>query len=115
MTRGAIDGVIAGYPKSPQNEWACGQQTGSITLTWPEQLIVSSVKLWDRVNGVDHILTGQLVFDDGSVVPFGELPRDSVPLTVPFRPKYVRWMRVEILTVSPDTQHAGFAEIAAFR
>jgi hypothetical protein len=34
---------------------------------------------------------------------------------VRFRPKYVRCMRVEILTVSPDTQHGGFAEIAAFR
>jgi len=112
---GAIDGVIGGYPKSPQNEWACGQRTGSITLTWPDQLIISSVKLWDRVNGNDHITSGQLVFDDGSTVPFGELPTDKTPLSVPFRPKYVRWMRVEILTVSDGTSYSGFAEIAAFR
>jgi clan AA aspartic protease (TIGR02281 family) len=113
--RGAIDGVIGGSPKSQQNEWACGQQTGSITLTWPDQLIISSVKLWDRVNNVDHILSGQLVFDDGSTVPFSELPQDGTPLAVRFRPKYVRWMRVEILTVSPNSNNPGFAEIAAFR
>jgi Aspartyl protease len=112
---GAIDGVIGGYPKSPQNEWACGQRTGSITLTWSNQLIISSVKLWDRVNGNDHITSGQLVFDDGSTVPFGELPTDRTPLSVPFRPKYVHWMRVEILTVSDGTSYPGFAEIAAFR
>jgi hypothetical protein len=112
---GAIDGIIGGSPKSPQNEWACAQQTGSITLTWSEQLIISSVKLWDRLNKTDHILTGQLVFDDGTAVPFGELPTDGTPLTLRFRPKYVRWMRVEILTVSPSTNNPGFAEIAAFR
>lgn len=112
---GAIDGIIGGYPKSPKNEWASGDQMGSITLTWPDQLVVSSVKLWDRVNGVDHILSGQIVFDDGTAVSFGELPKPGTPLTLTFRPKFVRWMRIEILTVSPQTQHAGFAEIAAYR
>jgi clan AA aspartic protease (TIGR02281 family) len=112
---GAIDGVIGGAPKNPQNEWASAKPTGSITLTWPDQLILSTVKLWDRPNPTDHVLTGQLVFDDGTTVAFGELPKNGTPLTVRFRPKYVRWMRVEILTVSPDTQHGGFAEIAAFR
>jgi clan AA aspartic protease (TIGR02281 family) len=113
--RGAIDGIIAGSPKSPQNEWACGDQTGSITLTWPDQLVIASIKLWDRMNGTDHILSGQLVFDDGTTVPFGELPSPGTPLTLSFRPKYIRWMRVEILTVTPSTQHPGFAEIGAYR
>jgi hypothetical protein len=112
---GAIDGVVGGSPKSAKNEWACGEKTGSIALTWSDQLIISSAKLWDRPSESDHILSGQLVFDDGSSVPFGELPKDGTPLTLRFRPKFVRWMRVEILTVSPSTNNPGFAEIAAFR
>jgi clan AA aspartic protease (TIGR02281 family) len=112
---GAIDGVIGGSPASAKNEWACGQQTGSITLTWQDQIVISSVKLWDRLDKSNHILTGQLVFDDGTIVPFGELPTDGTPLGVRFRPKFVAWMRVEILTVSPSTTNPGFAEIAAFR
>jgi predicted aspartyl protease len=110
-----IDGVVGGAPKSPQNEWACRERTGSITLTWPDQVIISSVKLWDRLDKTDHIVNGQLVFDDGSTQPFGSLPRDGTPLSIHFRPKYVKWMRVEILTVTADTRHPGFAEIGAFR
>jgi clan AA aspartic protease (TIGR02281 family) len=112
---GAIDGIVAGAPQSPKNEWASGEATGSITLTWDDPVIMSSVKLWDRLDGTDHVVSGQLVFDDGSVEPYGELPQDGSPLTIKFRPKYVRWMRVEILSVSPGTAHGGFAEIAAYR
>jgi clan AA aspartic protease (TIGR02281 family) len=110
-----IDGIMGGAPKSPQNEWVCGEKTGSITLTWADEVILSSVKLWDRANKTDHILSGQLVFDDGSTEMFGPLPKDGTPLTVRFRPKYVKSMKVEILKVSDETAHPGFAEIGAFR
>jgi clan AA aspartic protease (TIGR02281 family) len=110
-----IDGVIAGAPKSPQNEWACAHRTGAITLTWPDPVILSSVKLWDRQNKKDHILSGQLVFDDNSTLPFGALPKDGSALLIRFKPKYVKWMRVEILRVSDETEHPGLAEIGAFR
>ena len=112
---GAIDGIMNG---SPKNEWASADRTGSITLTWPDQLIISSVKLWERHNPpgeTNHITGGQLVFDDGTSQPFTELPQGGAPLIIRFRPKYIRWMRVEIQTVTDDTQHPGFAEIAAYR
>ncbi len=32
--RGAIDGIVRGAPQSPKNEWACGDVTGWIMLTW---------------------------------------------------------------------------------
>jgi clan AA aspartic protease (TIGR02281 family) len=111
---GAIDGIIAGAPDNPHNEWACDQPTGSITLTWDQPVTLSSAKLWDRVDGTDHIVTGQLVFDDGSTVPFGELPTDGSPLALRFAARTAKWIRFEILTVSPGTQHPGFAEISLF-
>ncbi|HXR24288.1 MAG TPA: retropepsin-like aspartic protease, partial [Candidatus Binataceae bacterium] len=113
--RGAIDGVVAGAPDNPRNEWACDQPSGSITLTWDQPITVSSAKLWDRVDGTDHIVSGQMVFDDGSTVPFGELPTDGTPLALNFTPRTARWIRFAILTVSPGTQHPGFAEICLFK
>jgi len=71
--------------------------------------------LWDRVDGTDHIVSGQMVFEDGSTVPFGELPADGMPLALNFNPRTVRWIRFEILTVSAGTQHPGFAEICLFQ
>lgn len=112
--RGAIDGIVAGAPDNPRNEWACDQPSGSITLTWDQPVSVSSAKLWDRPDGTDHIVSGQMVFDDGTTVPFGELPTDGTPLAVTFPARTVHWIRFEILTVSPGTQHPGFAEICLY-
>jgi clan AA aspartic protease (TIGR02281 family) len=113
--RGAIDGIVAGAPDSPRYEWASDQPTGSITLTWNQPVSVSSAKLWDRVDGTDHIVSGQMVFDDGSTVPFGELPAGGLPLELNFPPRTIRWIRFEILTVSAGTEHPGFAEICLFQ
>ena len=112
---GAIDGIVAGAPDSPHSEWACDQPSGSITLTWDQPVTVSSAKLWDRVDGTDHIVSGQMVFNDGTTVPFGELPTDGNPLILNFTPKMVRWIRFEILSVSSGTDHPGFAEISLFQ
>ena len=112
---GAIDGIVAGAPETPRYEWASDQPTGSITLTWDQPVSVSSAKLWDRVDGTDHIVSGQMVFDDGSTVPFGELPANGIPLALKFTPRTARWIRFEILTVSAGTQNPGFAEICLFQ
>jgi predicted aspartyl protease len=112
--RGAIDGIVAGGPDNPRNEWACDQPSGSITLSWDQAVTVSFAKLWDRIDGTDHIVSGQMVFDDGSTEPFGELPTDGTPLTVKFTARTARRIRFEILTVGSGTQHPGFAEICVF-
>ncbi len=113
--RGAIDGIVAGAPDNPRNEWACDQPTGSITLTWDQPVSISSAKMWDRPDGSDHIVSGQMVFDDGSTVPFGELPTDGTPLALHFASHTVKWIRFEILSVGAGTQHPGFAEICLFQ
>jgi predicted aspartyl protease len=113
--RGAIDGIVAGAPDNPRFEWASDQPSGSITLSWDQAVSISSAKLWDRVDGIDHIVGGQMVFDDGTREPFGELPANGAPLVVSFSPRNVRWIRFEILNVSAGTQHPGFAEIGLFQ
>jgi clan AA aspartic protease (TIGR02281 family) len=112
---GAIDGVIGGAPDRPQAEWASDEPTGAITLTWDQPVTVGAIKLWDRLDSADHILSGRLVFDDGSVVPFGELPAKGKSLGMRFAARTTSTLRVEILTVSPATSHPGFAEISVFR
>jgi clan AA aspartic protease (TIGR02281 family) len=112
---GAIDGIVGGAPQTPKAEWACDQPTGWITLTWDQPVSVGAIKLWDRLDGGDHILSGRLVFDDGSIVPFGELPANGKALGMRFASRMARTLRVEILTVSPGTLHPGFAEISVFK
>jgi clan AA aspartic protease (TIGR02281 family) len=112
---GAIDGIVAGAPQSPRCEWACNDTTGSITLTWDQPVTVGLLKLWDRVDGTDHVVSGQLVFDDGSTVPFGELPTDGTPLSMRFPEHTTRSIRFEILSVGAGTEHPGFAEISLFK
>ncbi len=115
---GAIDGVADGYPNDKKNEWSSSHQTegATLTLTWTSDQTISRVALYDRPNDVDQVLGGQLVFSDGSAVPFGELPNDGkIPAIVTFAPKQVRWMRVEIGKVKPGTKNAGLGEIAVFK
>ena len=115
---GAIDGYADGYPGDKRHEWSsAGEGAGAaITLTWDTDQTVGHVLLFDRPNLDDQVMAGRIVFGDGGVVPFGELPNDgrkAVSLT--FRPRVIRWLRVEISKVSPSTRNAGIAEVGVFR
>jgi alpha-glucosidase (family GH31 glycosyl hydrolase) len=115
---GAIDGVADGYPNDKQHEWSSNHQTegATLTLTWKNDQTISRVALYDRPNDVDQVLGGQVVFSDGSTVPFGELPNDGkTPAIIKFGSKQVRWLRVEVTKVKPGTKNAGLGEIAAFK
>ena len=115
---GVIDGVADGFPGDKRYEWASDgkQANASITLTWAQPQSISKVSLFDRPNPDDQVTSGQLIFDDGSKVSFGELANDGkTATTVSFPAKNVLWMRAEITGVSPTTKSAGFSEIAAFK
>lgn len=89
---------------------------GGITLTWDSDQTVGHVLLYDRPNQDDQVLGGRIVFSDGGVVPFGELPNDGkTPVSLSFQPRLIRWLRLEITEVSASTQNAGIAEIGVFR
>jgi alpha-glucosidase (family GH31 glycosyl hydrolase) len=115
---GAIDGVADGYPNDKQHEWSSNHQAegATLTLTWKSDQTISRVALYDRPNDADQVLGGQLVFSDGSAMPFGELANDGkTPTVVSFTSRQVRWLRVEISKVKPGTKNAGLGEIAAFK
>lgn len=47
----AIDGNFDGYPGNRTGEWTSVQKEGAwLRLTWPEDVIVTSVILYDRMN-----------------------------------------------------------------
>lgn len=63
----------------------------------------------------DHILSGVLLFSDGSAVKVGELPNDARSargITFPF--KTVSWVVFAVDTVFKETDNVGLAEIAVF-
>jgi len=114
----AVDGIADGYPNDKHHEWSSNHQTegATLTLTWTSDQTISRLALYDRPNDVDQVLSGQVVFSDGSTASFGELPNDGkTPAIINFAPKQIRWLRLEITKVKPGTKNAGLAEIAAFK
>jgi len=111
----AVDGVIAGYPDDPTKEWATvGELAGAwITLTWGGQnRTVSSVVLYDRPNLTDHVLSGTLLFSDGSSIAVGALPNDGTGLSVIFSSRTVTWVTFRVdSAVGTDI---GLAEIEVY-
>ena len=96
----AADGIADGYPGDHTKEWVTvGQLTGAwIQLNWSGDVTVSRVILHDRPNLTDNILSGRLLFSDGSAVSVGALPDDGAGLPVDFGARTVQWMRFQIDT-----------------
>lgn len=112
----AVDGVVAGYPGGPTNEWATvGGGVGSwLQLGWSSPSTLESVALYDRPNSDDQVMAGTLVFSDGSTVAVGALPNDGTALLVQFAPRRVTSLRFRVDGVSPTTRNIGLAELQAF-
>jgi LmbE family N-acetylglucosaminyl deacetylase len=94
----AVDGVVAGYPGDHTKEWATVAQLAGawIRLAWASPMIISQVSLHDRVNPVDNVLGGRLLFSDGSVLAVGALPSDGAELSLTFPPKVVTWVEFRV-------------------
>lgn len=110
----AIDGFVDGYPTNATREWATvGQLAGAwIQLTWSTPQAVSKAILHDRINTSDQVLSGQLRFSDGSIVPFGALPNDGAGLTLDFATRSITWVRFEVISARGD--NTGLAEFEIF-
>jgi hypothetical protein len=64
----------------------------------------------------DQVLSGLLVFSDGSTIRVEELPNDARSAReISFRPKKINWLAFIIDSVSSETRKAGLAEIAVFK
>jgi len=111
--QGAVDGVIDGFPGDHTKEWASvGGTIGStLTLTWSDTQIVSSVRLHDRPNSDDHITGGTLTFSDGSIVAVPALDDAGGATTVVFPPRDTTSIRFTVTSVTDSTRNVGLAEI----
>ena len=86
-----------------------------IRLTWPTARKINRVWLFDRPNDLDQVVSGMLVFSDGSTLVTGELPDNGKKgLEVGFEPKTVSWVAFLVNTTKPSTLNIGLSEIAVF-
>ena len=113
-----IDGVVGGYPGSPQHEWAAQgeKHSAALRLSWDESVEINRIWLFDRPNtSFDQVLSGLLVFSDGTSLTVGALPDDGKSgLEVSFPVKTVDWLFFIVTGVKAETLNTGLAEIAVF-
>jgi hypothetical protein len=114
---GAVDGIVDPDEAINSHEWVSNgeRETAMIRLGWDSPQAVRRVWLFDRPNMKDHILSGVLLFSDGSAVRVGELPNDARSAReITFPVKTVSWVVFAVDTVSKETENVGLAEIAVF-
>jgi len=115
---GAVDGIVDPDEAINRHEWVSlgERETAMIRLTWDSPQPVRRVWLFDRPSPKDHIVSGVLLFSDGSAVKVGELPNDARSAReVVFPVKNVSWIVFAVDAVSKETANAGLAEIAVFK
>ncbi len=108
----AIDGTVAETP-SEGADWASRGEPGAwIRLTWPSQVEVWEVVLYDRPNLRDNVTSGVLRFSDGSQLNVRALPNDGSPMRVEFDPRTVTWIEFKVATATGG--HPGLQEMEVF-
>lgn len=117
-TIGLADQKVGGYPGVRAEEWSTNKEgTGAwATLAWSTPQTVSKVVLFDRINTADQIMSGELAFDDGSIVPVGAVPNEPTqgPLVVSFPARKARSMTFRVKSVSSTTENVGLSELAVY-
>ncbi len=114
---GAADGVVDPESKNSLNEWVSDgeKNTAFLRLTWAKEEKVKKVWIFDRPHLKDQVISGLLVFSDGSTIKVSKLPNDGKSCKeIVFPVKKITWMSFIIDQVSSSTQNTGLAEIAVF-
>lgn len=114
---GAVDGIIEYKDEINRHEWVSQEKsTAMIRLTWDRVETVNRVWLFDLPNLKDQVLSGLLVFSDGSSLRVGALPNDAKSAReISFPAKKITWLAFIIDSVSKETRNAGLAELAVFK
>ena len=113
----AIDGKISGYPRERSAEWeAKGQKKSAmILLRWQSPVKINQVKLYDRINPNDQILSGIIRIDNGLEFEVGPLDNSAKKGTViDLKGARTRQLTFEVSSVSAKTNSIGLAEIEVF-
>ncbi|SGY68275.1 BQ5605_C004g02873 [Microbotryum silenes-dioicae] len=117
----ANDGKVSGYKEdgsgSWQQEWATQDQTVGawLTLTWPSNVEINEVVLYDRPNLADHVTAGMLTFSSGAVVSFGALANNGSATSVALaQPIIASVLTMTVTEASPSSSNIGLAEIMVY-
>lgn len=116
--QGAVDGEVDPEGRHPLQEWVSDGEsnTGFIRLSWREPQKMSRIWLFDRPDLKNQVISGMLIFGDGSTIQVGPLPNDGrAAKEITFPEKEVTWLAFAIDSVSATTTNTGLAEIAVFR
>ena len=103
-----------------KGEWACEGDTTDwgyirfpwIELHWAEPQAIDKILLFDRPALNNHIASGRLIFNDGSIVWVNEIPNDGSVKLVKFETKIVTSVRFE--TTDGTGRDLGFSEIEVY-
>ena len=77
-------------------------------------MTVNKIVLYDRPNLDDQVLSGTLVFSDGSTIAVGQLNNDGTATTVSFDPKKITSVQFKVDSVSSSTYEVGLAEFEVY-
>ncbi len=115
---GVIDGHVGGYPAARKDEWSSEKEKAgaTLTLTWDAPQKIDRVWLFDRQNLDDQITAGELMFDTGEPIRFGELPNDASRAgDISFAPRTTKSLTIRIMDVKQSTENIGLAEVVVFK
>ncbi|SCV72561.1 BQ2448_4098 [Microbotryum intermedium] len=118
----ANDGNLSGYKEDGsgdwQQEWASqGETVGAwLTLTWPSNVEINEVILYDRPNLDDQITAGTLTFSTGAVVSFGALVNNGSAVSIALaQPIIASTLTMTVTEVSSSSSNIGLSEIMVYR
>jgi alpha-glucosidase (family GH31 glycosyl hydrolase) len=115
---GVVDGLVGGYPQQRKEEWSSVEEKAgaSLTLSWDSPQTIDRVWLFDRQNLDDQVSAGELVFDTGDPVKFGELPNDAnTGADVKFATRTTKTLTIRVTGVNPKTKNVGLSEVVVLR
>jgi hypothetical protein len=115
---GAVDGIVEPGPDNQLHNWVSDgeKNTAFIRLNWSEPREISKVWLFDLPDEKNQILSGMLLFSDGSTIKVAALPNKADSAReISFASKKVKWMAFAVDSVSASTVNAGLSEIAVFK
>ena len=109
-------GAIRGCALDEASQWsAAGTQGEWIRLDWGAPQAIGTVRLYDKPNLRDQVLSATLSFSDGSTLPVGRLQNDGQAGTLlAFPPKTVTWLKLTIDQVRSGTVSAGLGQFEVY-
>ncbi len=94
-------------------EWSsAGDPNPHITLTWPTDIKIGTIVLYDRYNSHDNAVAGTIAFGDGTVVNFSGLDPAGRPLYIDIPD--ITASTLTITVTESVNSNIGFAEIEVY-